>query len=204
MISLSTTAATLAWQGQHLIRTSVVVLAILFCASDAWAQTPLEALFTNLAGDGPKRSSFYEIRRLSEIDLPLESRGELHYDPPATLRKITTEPIAEQLELNESSLSVTIGGTTRELPLDAVPAAGALAAALRGLLAGRLSDVQEHFSISLSPDTADWQMTLSPRNQAVSSVLQRIEVRGETRNIRQIEILQTNGDESVMQILATQ
>ena len=203
MILLSTMAAAIAWYGQYSMRTLVVVIALLFCASDALAQTPLESLFAGLASNGPKRSDFYELRRLSEIDLPLESRGELHYDPPATLRKITVEPIAERLELNESSLSVTIGGTTQELPLDAVPAAGALAAALRGLLAGRLADVQDHFSISLSADTSDWQMTLSPRNAAVSSVLQRIEVRGETVNIRQIEILQTNGDESVMQILAT-
>jgi len=165
--------------------------------------TALAALFTDLASDGPKRSNFYEIRRLSEIDLPLESRGQLQFDPPATLRKITTEPIAEQLELNESALSVTLGGTTRELPLDAVPAAGALAGALRGLLAGRLADVQAHFSVDLVADEPAWQMTLTPLKSEVSVVLQTIVVRGSAAQVRQIEILQTNGDESVMQILAS-
>jgi len=169
-------------------------------ASDA----KLEALFTNLASDGPKRSSFYELRRLSEIDLPLESRGTLEFDPPATLRKITTEPIAEQLELNESVLSVTIGGTTRELPIDAVPAAGALAGALRGLLAGRLADVQTHFSVTLETEESGWQMNLSPLESAVSTVLKTMVVRGSSAQIRQIEIIQTNGDESVMQILASE
>lgn len=169
-------------------------------ASDA----SLDALFTSLASDGPKRSKFYELRRLSEIDLPLESRGTLEFDPPATLRKITTEPIAEQLELNESVLSVTIAGTTRELPIDAVPAAGALAGALRGLLAGRLADVRAHFSISLETEEAGWQINLSPLESAVSAVLQNMVVRGRSAQIDQIEILQTNGDESVMQILASE
>lgn len=167
------------------------------------ADAKLEALFTSLASDGPKRSNFYELRRLSEIELPLESRGTLEFDPPATLRKITTEPITEQLELNESVLSVTIAGTTRELPVDAVPAAGALAGALRGLLAGRLADVQKHFSISFVTEETDWQMDLSPLKSAVSTVLKKMVVRGSSAQIRQIEIIQTNGDESVMQILAS-
>jgi len=167
------------------------------------AEPDLESLFIALAADGPKRSNFYEIRRLSEIEIPLESRGELQFDPPATLRKITKEPIAETLELNHSTLSVTIGGTTRELPLDAVPAAGALAGALRGLLAGRLTDVRAHFSVVLVTNEKDWQMNLSPLQTDVSAVLQRIAVRGAEAQIRQIEILQTNGDESVMQILTS-
>ncbi len=167
-------------------------------------QQTLEKLFANRTTQSAQHAQFVEIRTIGELDLPLESRGELHFEPPATLRKKTLAPLAETMELTGDSLSITINGTTRSLPLDAVPAAAALASALRGLLAGNAADVEAHFKMEFSAsDASAWTLHLTPISRSVSNVLEQMTVSGAGTRIAQIEIRQTNGDESVMRILSS-
>lgn len=168
----------------------------------------LAELFAARAAEPAQQARFIEYRTLGELDLPLESRGALQFEPPATLRKTTTEPIEEILELTGDSLSVTINGTRRSLPLDAVPAAASLAIALRGLLAGNLSEVEKHFEVDFTPadaaGTGSWQLKMVPSGSNVATVLKSILVSGRRELIEQIDILQGNGDRSMMRIFPAQ
>ena len=165
----------------------------------------LAELFAARARAPSQQARFIEHRTLGELDLPLESRGELQFEPPATLRKKTLEPLEETLELTGDSLSVTINGTRRSLPLDAVPAAASLAIALRGLVAGKLDEVQQHFEMSFTPAQAAqgnrWTLTMMPSNATVAAVLKMITASGSGERIEQIDIQQSNGDQSLMRIL---
>lgn len=168
------------------------------------APNTLAELFAARAADPSQQAHFIEHRTLGELDLPLESRGELLFEPPATLRKTTTEPINEVLELTGESLSVTINGTRRSLPLDAVPAAASLAIALRGLLAGELAEVEKHFDLDFTPAASagarSWILKMVPSGSTVAAVLKSINVAGNGASIEQIDILQSNGDQSMMRI----
>lgn len=183
----------------------MMVLFINFAgAAQAADKTALATRFTQLATQSARTARFVEIRQISELDQPIESRGELRFEPPATLVKQTIKPLAETLTLDQNRLSISIGGTTRDLPLSAVPAAAALAGALRGLLSGKISDVESHFSIGyrVLNDDNGWQMVLKPLSRTVANVLESITVLGNSGKISQLQIVQTNGDESVLQILA--
>ncbi len=172
------------------------------------APSTLAELFAARAADPSQQARFLEYRTLGELDLPLESRGELLFEPPATLRKTTTEPIEEVLELTGESLSVTINGTRRSLPLDAVPAAASLAIALRGLLAGELAEVEKHFDLDFTPaasaGSGSWMLKMVPSESTVAAVLKSIRVAGKGALIEQIDILQSNGDQSMMRIFPAQ
>ena len=163
----------------------------------------LVAIFEQLGKASTASADFVEIRTLGELDMPIESRGQLRFEPPATLIKQTTQPVQETLRLSGDSLSVTMGDTTRELPLEAVPAAAALATALRGLLAGRLAEVEEQFTTRFEGDRQDWQLQLEPRDAKVAASMKKLVVHGLAAQIVQIDLRQTNGDGSMLRILNT-
>ncbi len=164
--------------------------------------TAIDAVFNRLAGKGAQQARFHELRRLRHLDTPIESTGELVFEPPDRLEKRTLNPIRETLRLSGTQMSITINDTTRELPMDALPAAGALAGALRGLLAGRRADVEQHFQIAITLDEPDWMLQLTPGSARIEAAIRRLDVNGRGGTIRSIGIVQGNGDESQMQILS--
>ena len=177
--------------------------AAVLAGSSEDAAGQLKTVFAQLGQEGVRRAEFVEIRKLGELDMPIESRGELRFDPPATLIRQTLRPIEETLTLTGDSLSVRIGDTTRDLPLDAVPAAAALATALRGLLAGNQTEVESSFSIRFDGNPQAWKLILKPLDKEVAASMEKLVVQGSDSKIYQIDLSQTNGDESMMRILDT-
>lgn len=198
-----------AWLAQLRRRTagSLPSLTLAVCVAltgmSASAQSPdaIDILFEAIAMPGGKTARFHEMRRFGDLDIPIESTGRLSFEPPDRLEKHTLQPVDELMRLDSRGLAVTIGGTTRELAIDTVPAAAALATALRGLFAGQRADVEKTFEMTLTQDAADWTLRLTPRDAAVARSIATIEIQGEAKQMGTIIITQYNGDESQMQIL---
>jgi hypothetical protein len=88
------------------------------------------------------------------------------------------------------------------LALASLPLLSAFAASLRGVLGGNLALLREHYQLSLQGDEASWRLDLKPVDTESSRYVEGIVVSGRGGRIAQIEVRETSGDRSVLDVLA--
>ena len=144
--------------------------------------------------------AFTEVQYLAMLDRPLESSGELFYEAPDRLEKRTLSPRAETLVLAHGVLSATRGQRSRTLELAAYPQLAPLLESLRATLAGDRTTLERVFSVTLDGDSSRWTLHLAPRDPAAAHVIREVVIAGEQANLRTVEILQGDGDRSLLTI----
>lgn len=168
-------------------------------AAAAWDLPQLMAL---LAANGGGRVRFTETRHLAMLDAPLVATGELVYVPPARLERHTETPVRETMVLDGDTLSLTREGKTHTLRLRDYPEAAALIESIRATLGGDRATLERTYALSLAGDEKAWTLDLLPADPAVVKVVLRIRISGSRGEVRGVDILQADGDRSVMQIAA--
>ncbi len=168
-------------------------------AAAAW---DLAALMRLLADSGGGRVRFVETRHLAILDQPLTATGELVYVPPARLERHTDTPTRESMVLDGDTLSLTREGKTHTLRLRDYPEAAALIESIRATLGGDRATLERTYALSLAGDEKAWTLDLLPADPAVVKVVLRIRISGSRGEVRSVDILQADGDRSVMQIAA--
>lgn len=142
--------------------------------------------------------SFVETDYLAILDRPLKSSGVLVYDAPDRLEKRTLRPKRESLVLQGDELTARRGHRTYHMQLSAYPQVAPLVDAVRDTLAGNEAGLQRVFRVSLAGPLTDWKLRLVPLEPALAHKVSRIEISGTRDEIRSVEILQVDGDRSVM------
>ena len=168
-------------------------------ALPAWA-LDLPALVALLAQQRNTEARFVEERFVSGLDQPLRSSGTLSFSAPDRFSRQTLEPRAEAMSVAGNTVTLTRGGRTRQMTLDAVPEATALLEALRGTLSGDLATLQKHYSARVDGNAARWRLTLTPLAQRLSTQVQQLDIVGQGGELRSVEVLLAGGDRSVMSI----
>lgn len=154
-----------------------------------------------LAAVPDRRASFREERRFAALSEPLLSQGWLHYRRPDYLKKVTEWPVQETLVVDGARLVITAGNDPpRVLDLDSHPEVHALIEAIRGPLAGDLGALQRIFDVQGSGTLANWVLELRPRFEGAASLLKQVRVSGQDNVIRELRLVQANGDEEWIQI----
>jgi len=176
----------------------LLALAALLAAAASAATDPLDALLRELATRRHSHVAFTEVQYLAMLDRPLESSGELLYDAPDRLEKRTLTPRPETLLLAHGVLSATRGKRTRTLELSAYPQLAPLLESLRATLAGDRSALEQVFSVTLEGDAARWTLHLTPRDPAAARMVREVVIGGEQADLRSVEILQADGDRSLL------
>lgn len=166
----------------------------------AAANWDLGQLMQALSGNGGGRVRFTETRHLALLDAPLTATGELVYVPPARLERHTETPVRETMVLDGDTLQLTREDRTHTLKLRDYPEAAALIESIRATLAGDRRTLERTYALSLSGSAGQWALDLLPSDPAVAKVVLRIRVTGERGLVRGVEILQADGDRSVMRI----
>jgi hypothetical protein len=92
-------------------------------------------------------------------------------------------------------------GEQRFVSLREQPAIGALVASVRATLAGDLPQLERYYRIEFSGPREAWSLRLAPRAAQVRNVVDTITLAGAGARLKQIEIIETSGDRSVMTIL---
>jgi len=158
----------------------------------------LGELMRQLAGRRHGEVSFVEQHFLKLLKRPAESYGELTYDAPDRLEKRTIEPKPETLTLAGDVLTVVRGGRTRTLDLKAYPTIVPFIESIRATLAGDLPSLERLFTVDFAGTIARWQLTLTPRDAQVAKTVSRVTIDGTNDVLTTVEIIETDGDRSLM------
>jgi outer membrane lipoprotein-sorting protein len=182
-----------------LLRTSLTAAITLCSTLQAHAMGwDIDQLMLLLAKAKPNRASFIEKKYISMLDRPVESSGELSYTPPDRLEKRTIKPKPEIMIVEGDTLKLERGHQKYTLQLQDYPELGGFIDSLRGTLAGDRAVLEQAFQLKLDGSNDQWTLTLLPKESKVATAVKQVKISGKQENVRSIEILQANGDHSVM------
>ncbi len=178
----------------------VAFAAPLAAAPSSPGSDPLDALMHELAARRSGHVTYTEVQYLAVLDRPLESSGELLYEAPDRLEKRILKPRPETLVLAHGVLSATRGKHTRTTELAAWPQVAPLLESIRATLAGDRATLERIFSVELEGDAARWTLKLTPRDPEAARTVAEVLITGENATLRTVEILQADGDRSLLTI----
>ncbi len=189
-------------------RLTALLAAAVFGLPAPWlaAQTApafdLSSLLSMIARIGPSNATFHERKFLRELDAPVDSSGELHFDPPATLELRTLQPRIETMRVDGQTLTLSRGRLQRTLQLAEHPEIAIYVEPIRAALAGDRTALERGFLTELSGEPANWKLRLTPKTSAAAAPAQveSLQLSGRDAQVRQVEVRLADGDYSVMNI----
>jgi outer membrane lipoprotein-sorting protein len=195
----------------HNIRKLILLFMLIPTISNAEAWN-LEQLMNDLAQVRSSHATFVEKKSIAMLTAPIESSGELIYNAPDHLEKRTLKPKSELMILDKDSLLIEMGKQQNfpmkndaryqryNLQLQDYPEIAVFIDSIRCTLAGDLNALKKSYQLSLIGDKQSWTLSLTPSDEKMLAIVQRIDIAGEKDLIRSIEISQTDGDSSMMLI----
>jgi hypothetical protein len=181
-------------------RAILAVFLLGLCLSAQAAQFTIGQLMDLLANATHGSATFTEKKYISILDLPVESSGELLFVPPARLEKRTLKPKVETLVLDGDALTVERQLQRHVLQLRDYPEVAAMIVSIRATLAGDRTALEGVYRLNLEGSRERWTLVLTPLDTRVGSVIARIRMEGRLGEVRTVEILQADGDRSVMSV----
>jgi hypothetical protein len=178
----------------------LVAFAAPLAAASPPASDPLDALMHQLAARPSGHVTFTEVQHRGVLERPLESSGELLYEAPDRLEKRIVKPRPETLVLAHGVLSATRGTHTRRMDLAAWPQVAPLLESLRATLTGDRATLERIFSVELEGDLARWTLKLTPKDPEAARAVTRVVIAGENANLKTVEIVEADGDRSLLTI----
>jgi len=160
----------------------------------------LGQLTASLAQIGPSTARFVEKKYIATLDRPIESSGELSYSPPDKLEKRTLKPKPESMRLERNQLTLERGKHTFAINLDESPEIAVLVESIRATLAGDRRSLELNYIVKLSGTRNAWKLQLTPSDFDARQKVERITLSGHDGNVQEVEVLQADGDRSLMTI----
>lgn len=161
----------------------------------------LGALTALLARSPAGEARFTESRTVRVLDQTLTSSGRLSYRAPDVFVRETLEPWPEKLAVDGNTLTLSRGGRTRTMQLDASPEATVIVEAIRGTLTGNRATLERIFETAVRGDATRWTLELTPRDARLRGQVASVRVTGSESTVREIQVLLPDGDRSVMTIV---
>jgi hypothetical protein len=175
------------------------ILALLF-AQLAHADSDLDRVMSALAQRKHGHVTFVEEKILAMLDKPVKSSGELLYDAPDRLEQRTLSPRRESLVLQQGVVTVERGSRHYTLDLREYPQVVPFIESIRATLAGDRAALERVFHLTFTGSFDGWTLTLAPLDAKLSRTIKQIGIQGTQDTIHQVEILQGDGDRSVLSI----
>ena len=184
----------------------VIALCALPVAAAAWTVTDLLSVRSEVV---ETHAGFVQDRHSALLSEPLRSRGRLHYRAPGYLLREIDAPFASRTVLDGDTLRMWRDGREVSMSLRRSGRAGLYARALRGVLSGRIGDIEDHFRTDLSGTEERWTLRLTLRDDASSldgrdghvvSTPPYVEIRGRRGTLRRIEVQESPTERTVMAI----
>lgn len=186
----------------RLFRLAPIVLGLVLAMSSpaVLAAWDIQQLMDSLAQNRSSQASFVEKKTIAILERPVESSGQLFYTAPDHLEKRTLKPKPESMVIDGGDLLIERGRQKHRLQLQAYPELAAFIDSIRGTLAGDRQALERNYQLSLEGTAERWTLQLLPRDDKMLAVVQRIRIAGARDQVRSIEIIQADGDSSLMSI----
>jgi outer membrane lipoprotein-sorting protein len=168
--------------------------------SSAFAAWDLQQLMDSLAQNRSGRASFVETKRIAMLDKPVQSWGELLFIAPDRLEKRTLKPKPESMVVNGDALTVERGNQKHQLQLQTYPELAAFIDSIRGTLAGDRKALERSYRLDLDGSAENWTLKLLPLDERMQAVVKQVRIGGVRDQVKSIEVLQADGDSSLMVI----
>ena len=169
--------------------------------SDKWSPNSLMAL---LAKNSVKSYQFSEKKFYSFLKKPTEIHGVLLYKPPNVLEKniLSLNKRASYRIIGNKLFINKAGKKERKVHLSNYPEVLALANSIRALFAGKLGVLQQFFDIELKGSPSNWTLVLTPTDIDLEEKIEFLEIKGANGTLKQIIIKETDGDKSILTLVA--
>jgi outer membrane lipoprotein-sorting protein len=181
-------------------RVMLGVLVLGFSLSAQAAEFTVGQLMGAMANSKHGAANFTEKKFISILDQPVESSGELLFVPPARMEKRTLKPMVETLVLDRDVLTVERQMQRHVLQLKDYPEVAGMIESIRATLAGDRQALERSYRLTLEGSRDRWTLVLTPLDTRVARVVARIRMEGTRDEVRTVEILQADGDRSVMSV----
>lgn len=191
-----------AWRAGGMVALVLLMPAGCFAAQTGQTGFTVEQLMSLLAQRRQGEVKFSETDYLQVLDQPVKSSGVLIYRAPDHLEKRTLEPRKESMILDGDQLTVQRGHRSHQIQVSAYPQAAPYVDAIRDTLAGNEAGLEKVFKVGFTGTRAAWKLELVPLDKAAARKVERVEIEGGNDVIRSVEILQADGDRSVMTLAA--
>jgi hypothetical protein len=178
----------------------LALVALCMLTTAAGADWNVRRLLQDLAREAGGTAAFSEKKYIAVLDRPVESSGELTFRPPGRLEKRTLKPVAESMILDGDVLVVERGSQKNTLHLQQYPEINAIVGGIRNTLAGNLDALERQYRLDLQGTPERWSLTLLPSDTRIAAVVQHIRIGGTRGELREVEVLQPDGDRSLMQV----
>jgi len=153
-----------------------------------------------LAATPAMEASFIEKKYSALLSEPVVSSGKLLYRRPDVVEKNIESPRKESYRFAGDQLLLVRNGAEKRIPLSSQPLLSAFAASLRGVIGGDLALLRNYYQLSLLGDLPSWRLEMTPIDEDTGRYVQLIVVSGRAGRIEQIEVHETSGDHSVLQV----
>lgn len=187
-------------------RVSLILILLIMAISDGWGDAladswDLATLMSQLAGRDAGDATFTEKKYIGVLDKPIQLGGTLAF-APGHLEKVTKRPYQERMSVNGDDLVIESGPhrTRRQMSLQRYPPLQGFIEGIRATLTGDLDTLQRFYRIELHGSRDDWELAMIPSHAEMAAVVSLVRIRGAGDRISTIEVIQKNGDRSVMQI----
>lgn len=179
---------------------ALVWLALLVSPVVQAAPLSIAQLMTSLAKHPQGAATFTEKKYISILDQPVESSGELLFIAPARLEKRTLKPRPETMVLDGDTLTLERGQRKHVLQLKDYPEVAGMIESIRATLAGDHKALERVYHLALDGSNEHWTLVLTPLDPKVGAVIAQIRMEGVKDVVRSVEIIQADGDSSLMTI----
>jgi Outer membrane lipoprotein carrier protein LolA-like len=144
--------------------------------------------------------TFVERKYIAMLDRPVESSGELLYDAPDHLEKRTVKPKPETLVLDSGVITVQRGHRKYVLELQQYPQIVPFIESIRATLAGDRTALERLFKLDFGGDFEHWTLGLGPLDPKLTVSVRQIRIAGTADLVNSVEIMEADGDRSVLTI----
>ena len=179
------------------------VLALFLLSGSAAADGPqsfgdLLAGFADITGFEAK---FEEEKHLSLLAVPLHSRGRLYFSSPGTLLRRVESPSPQDVLIRRDT--IVLRGQEGEEVIDLAQRSEVrpLVEALLWLFSGNRTALEEAFHVEFESAPQQWTLRLEPRGESLAFLVRRLAISGAGFGADRVEIFESSGDRSILQIL---
>ncbi len=192
----------------NLLRLLFIIL-LLFSGKLIAGDNGLVMVLKRLASVHEITAEFQEVKTYSLLNEEIKSEGQLDYIAPDILIKKTIRPAVEYFKVTGDTLYIKkADGEEHDLLLSNYPLVATFVEAYRGVLSGNIDKLRSYYEIDFSQQHKTikdrtvlvWNMNLTPIDEEAQELIEVVRVEGIAANIHRIEIVESGGDKSVMQI----